>query len=118
MFSKVPTVNKRKHPEKGGKRYKMKGPKLWQKEKNTNIGRPQGEHEQIKYWNPPITKNILNKERGTLKKTFSLKEPSHIVTTHLASTLYNVRSTLASTCKTNAKSKEESLESPSHSMPC
>jgi len=48
MFLKVPTVNKRKHPEKGGERYKMEGPKLWQK-KTTNVGKLQGEHEQIKY---------------------------------------------------------------------
>jgi hypothetical protein len=37
MFSKVLTVNKIKHPEKGGKRYKMEGPKLWQKEKTTTL---------------------------------------------------------------------------------
>jgi hypothetical protein len=49
MFSKVPIINKRKHPKKGEKRYKMKGSKSWQKEKTTNVGRPQGEHEKIKY---------------------------------------------------------------------
>jgi hypothetical protein len=49
MFSKVPTVHKRKHLEKRGKKYKMEGPKLWQKEKATNVGRPQVEYEQIKY---------------------------------------------------------------------
>jgi hypothetical protein len=49
MFSKVPTANKQKHPRKEGKRYKMEGPKLWQKQKTTDVGRPQGEHEQIKY---------------------------------------------------------------------
>jgi len=40
-----------KHPKKkkkGRKRYKMEGPKSWQKEEITNWGRPQGEHEQIK----------------------------------------------------------------------
>jgi len=58
----------KKKPPKKEKRYKMERPKFWQKEKTTNVDRPQGEHEQIKYWNLPIAKNILNKERrGTSK---------------------------------------------------
>jgi hypothetical protein len=40
------------------------------------------EHEQIKYSNPLVTRNILNKERGgTPKRTLSLKEPSPNTTT-------------------------------------
>ncbi len=58
----------------------MDGPKSWQKEKTTNGGGPQKEHEQVKYSNPLGAKNISNKKRGgTLEKTLSLEEPSPIV---------------------------------------
>jgi len=48
MFSKVPTINKRKHPKKGKK---VQDGRSWvlAKKKTTNVGRLQGEHEQIKY---------------------------------------------------------------------
>ncbi len=67
---------KTKHPKKEEKKYKMDGPKSWQKEKTTKGGGPQEEHEQVKYSNPLGAKNISNKKRGrTLEKTHNLKEP-------------------------------------------
>lgn len=76
-------VTKTKHPKKGEKNNKMEGPKSRQKEEITNGSGPWGEHEHLKY-NPLITRNIWDKERGgTLERTLGLKEPSLIVTKHL-----------------------------------
>jgi hypothetical protein len=92
LNEKLPIINKTKHPKKRGrKRYKI-----------TNKGEPQGEHEQIKYLDPfppTVARNISNIKRGgTTKRTFSLKNPSPTITTHLeidvTCTHYNTTNTL------------------------
>jgi hypothetical protein len=55
-----------KASKKGGREsYKMEEPKSMQKEKTTNIGRPQGKHEQINFSNPlPSVKGAYQINRG------------------------------------------------------
>jgi hypothetical protein len=53
----MPNINKTKHPSKNKERYKREGPKSKQKEKTTNEGILQLEHEQIKYLNPSPSKS-------------------------------------------------------------
>jgi hypothetical protein len=62
----------------------MDVPKFWQKEKTTNGGGLQEEHEQVKYSNPLGAKKISNKNKGRkLERTLNLKEPSPTVITCL-----------------------------------
>jgi len=55
----MPIINEIKHPKKGRKRYKMDGLMFVQKEKTTNKGEQQGEHQQIKYLNLPNCKEHI-----------------------------------------------------------
>jgi hypothetical protein len=78
------TSLKQSTQKRGKKNNKMEGPKSRQKEEIIDGSGPWGEHEQLKYSNPLITRNIWNKERGgTLERTLGLEEPSFVVAKHL-----------------------------------
>jgi hypothetical protein len=77
----------------------MEGSKSKQKEKITNEGGPQGEHEQIKYSNPLSQgKHKIKIREKHLKKTFSLEEPSPIVKTHIKVEATFIRCNAIDTC--------------------
>jgi hypothetical protein len=77
MMKTFQTLIKQNIQKRGEKRYKMVGPKSWQKKKTTKGGGPQKEREQVKYSNPPGAKNISDKKRrGSLERTLKLEEPS------------------------------------------
>ncbi len=76
----LPIINKPKHQKK--KEYKEQNGRIHMQEdkKTTQESKPQKEHQIPKPF--PITRSILNKERGApSKRTLNLKEPSHIATT-------------------------------------
>jgi hypothetical protein len=51
--------------KRGRESYKMEEPKSMQEKKTTNKGKPEGEHEQIKFSNPlPIVKGTYQIKRG------------------------------------------------------